>query len=274
MDDLIITVAPVAPPHLLRRHSTLPRTPDEIVEEVVRCWNAGASIVHLHVLDDNGMPTTDVSVFKRTLAMIRERCDVLVEGSTGGVTGFDAAERSVALQADIELASLNTGSVNFESDVYVNTPDDIRYWVAEMARRRIKPAITVFEVGMIEAAMAYVRQGLIREPLYFNLVLGEPGAIPATPRNLLFLAETLPPGALWTCTGHGGHDLSVGVWALAVGGHVRVGFEDNIAYRPGEIAASNAALVERIVRIAREIGRPVASPARARELLGLPPLSQ
>jgi len=269
MNRLIITVAPAAPQAQLASYPDLPRTPEQIADEVVRAWNAGAAIAHLHVLDETGRPTQDLTAFHRTISLIREQCDIIVEGSTGGLTGFSAADRSVALQADIQMASLNPGSVNYDQGVYINSPHDIDYWVRQMHRRGIKPGIAIFEAGMIENARHYARQGLIAEPLFFNSVLGQVGAMPATARNLMFLVESLPPGAIWEVTGHGGHDLQAVLWAIALGGHARAGYEDNIFYRPGERATSNAALIDRIVRIAREAGRKIASPAEACILLGL-----
>lgn len=269
MDKLMITVAPDAPPVQLKAYSDLPRSPEQIADEVVRAWQSGAAIAHLHVLDEKGRPTQDLAAFRRTIALIREQCDIIIEGSTGGLTGFSAADRCVALQADIEMASLNPGSVNYDQGVYVNSPQDIDYWVREMHRRGIKPGIAIFEAGMIENALRYARQGLIAEPLVFNFVLGQVGAMPATARNLVFLVESLPSGAIWEVTGHGGHDLQGALWAIALGGHARAGYEDNIFYRPGQRAVSNAALIDRIVRIARGAGREIASPSDARALLGL-----
>jgi 3-keto-5-aminohexanoate cleavage enzyme len=220
-------------------------------------------------LDEEGRPTQDLGAFRRTLALIRERCDIIIEGSTGGVTDFGAADRSVALQADIELASLNPGSVNFDQEVYVNSPQDIEYWVGEMRRRGIKPTIAIFDVAMIETAQRYVRQGLIAGPPFFNFAMGIAGTIPATARNLMFMVESLPPGSLWEAMGHGEHNLEAVLWAIGLGGHARAGYEDSIWYRPGEQAASNAALIERIARIAREAERAIASPGEARSILGL-----
>jgi len=269
MSRLIITVAPCAPPAQLNQHPDLPRTPEQIADEVVRAWRAGAAVAHLHVLDENGLPSQLVDAFHRTVELIRARCDILIEGSTGGLTGFTAQERSVALQAEIDLASLNPGSVNSAEGAYINTPQDIAYWVTEMHRQGIKPDIAIFEAGMIKNAMEYVCRGEIGTPPLFNLVLGQPGAMPATARNLLFLVGCLPREAVWGTTGHSGHDLDAALWSLAFGGHVRAGFEDNVWYRAGERAPCNAALVERLARIAREIGRDVATPAEAREILAL-----
>jgi 3-keto-5-aminohexanoate cleavage enzyme len=161
--------------------------------------------------------------------------------------------------------------VNFGDQVYVNSPQDIEYWVEQMQRRQIKPTIAIFDVAMIENAMHYVRRGAIAEPPFFNLVLGQPGAIAATPRNLMFLIDSLPQGAPWQAMGHGEHNLAVTLWAIAFGGHARAGYEDSILIREGERATSNAALIDRVVRIAREAERGIASPREARLMLGLEP---
>lgn len=271
MDKLLVIVAPCIPPYMAKDVPGLDLSPEGIADEVVRACNAGANVVHLHVWDERGQPTTELAAFEHTLRLIRERCDIVVEGSTGGVNELSPAERSVSLQADIEMASLNPGSVNYDAGVYVNSPDDIAYWVQEMHRRRIKPDVAVFEAGMIANSMQLAEEGWIEPPFLFSFVLGQVGAMPATPKNLLFLSETVPAGSLWSVAGHCGHDLRMSSLAMHVGGHARAGFEDNPYYRPGELATSNAQLIERLVRIAHEIGREIASPAEARTLLGLPP---
>jgi 3-keto-5-aminohexanoate cleavage enzyme len=269
MDKLLITVAPCIPPYMAAGLPGLDLSPEGIAREVVQACQAGASVAHLHVWDEQGQPTQELAAFRRTLALIRERCDILIEGSTGGVNTLTPAERSVSLQCDIELASLNPGSVNYDAGVYVNSPDDIAYWAEEMRRRGIKPDAAIFEAGMIANTLALAAQGWIEPPLLFGFVLGQAGALPATPKNLLFLSESIPPGSMWTAMGHGGHDLEMAMLALAMGGHVRAGFEDNPDYRPGERAMSNAQLIERLVRLAGELGREVATPCEARRLLGL-----
>ncbi|GAB4526609.1 MAG: 3-keto-5-aminohexanoate cleavage protein [Anaerolineae bacterium] len=269
MEKLIITVAPCAPPTYFDDIPGLRLTPEVVAEEVYRAYNAGASLAHLHVLDEQGYPTDDLTAFCRTLELIRERCDIILEGSTGGVGTLSAAERSVSLQTNIELASLNPGSVNYDADVYINSPQDIDYWVKTMHARGIKPDIAIFETGMIANAMRYAAEGLIEEPYLFSFVLGQAGAMPATAKNLLHLAESIPPGSIWGVLGHGGYDLWASSMAILMGGQARAGFEDNLYYRPGELAKSNAQLVERLVRIAQEVGRDIASPGEARQVLGL-----
>jgi 3-keto-5-aminohexanoate cleavage enzyme len=268
-EKLLVAVAPCIPPYAAAGISGLDLSPEGIADEVVRAYNAGANVVHLHVWNEQGQPTTELAVFERTLRLVRERCDIVIEGSTGGVNELTPAERSVSLQTDIELASLNPGSVNYDKGVYINSPSDILYWVQEMQRRCIKPDIAIFDVGMIANSVALAEAGWIESPLLFAFVLGQQGALPATPKNLLFLSETVPPGSLWCVAGHGGHDLQMSALAMAMGGHARAGFEDNPYYRPGELATSNAQLIERLVRIARELGREVATPDEARGLLGV-----
>jgi 3-keto-5-aminohexanoate cleavage enzyme len=270
-DKLLITVAPSIPPYMAKNIPDLDLSPEGIADEVVRAYNAGANIVHLHVWDEQGQPTTDLAAFTRTLRLIRERCNIVIEGSTGGVNQLSPAERSVSLQTDIEMASLNPGSVNYDQGVYVNSPSDIDYWASEMHRRNIKPDIAIFEVGMIANAMERAANGWITPPYLFSFVLGQQGALPATPKNLLFLSGSIPSESFWSVLGHGGYDLQTSVLAMTMGGHARAGFEDNPYYRPGEIATSNAQLIERLVRIAHEIGREIAAPDEARQMLGLIP---
>jgi len=270
-DNLLVMVAPSIPPYMAKNLPGLDLSPEGIAREVVRAWNAGANMVHLHVWDENGQPTTRLDAFERTLSLIREQCDIVIEGSTGGINALTAAERCVSLQADIELASLNPGSVNYDAGVYVNSPDDIRYWAREMKERQIKPDAAIFEAGMITNTLELVDEGLLESPYLFSFVLGQRGALPATPKNLCYLSELVPAGSQWMVVTHGGQDLRFGVLSLGMGGHARAGFEDNPYYRPGEPAQSNAQLIERLVGIARQLGREPATPAQVRQLLKLTP---
>lgn len=275
MDDkMLVAVAPSIPPYMAKNIPGLDLSPEGIAKEVVRAYNAGANLVHLHVWDEQGQPTTRLDAFERTLRLIREQCDIVIEGSTGGINTLTTAERCVSLQADIEMASLNPGSVNYDGGVYVNSPEDIRYWAREMKKRRIKPDAAIFEAGMIANTMELVDEGLLEAPYLFSFVLGQRGALPATPKNLCFLTETIPPGSHWMAVTHGGQDLRFGLLSIGLGGHIRAGFEDNPYFRPGELAKSNAQLIERLVGIARQLGREPASPAEVRRLLNLTPRHQ
>ena len=268
-DKLLIAVAPCIPPYMAKDIPGLDLSPEGVAREVVRAHSAGANIVHLHTWDEAGKPTRDLAAFKRTIGLIRQECDIIIEGSTGGVTQLSPAERSVSLGADIEMASLNPGSVNYDQGVYINSPEDIAYWAKEMHRRGIKPDMAIFEAGMIANALRLAESGWIEPPFLFNFVLGQEGAIPATARNLLFLKESIPEDSFWGVTGHSGYDLQMSALAIVLGGHARAGFEDNPYFLPGELAKSNAQLIERLVRLAREIGRSVAPPDEARSMLKL-----
>ncbi len=268
-DKLLIAVAPSVPPYMREGLPPLDLSPEGIAEEVVRAWNVGASIAHLHVWNEDGYPTQDITAFTRTVRLIRERCDILIEGSTGGFNELTPAERSVSLQVNVELASLNPGSVNYDAGVYINPPEAIDYWAQEMHRRCIKPDAAIFEVGMIANTLRLADAGWLSPPYLFTFVLGQSGAMPATAQNLCFLSQSLPASAIWGAIGHGGHDVTIALLAMGMGGHVRAGFEDNPYYRPGVPATSNAQLIERLVRIAQELGRPIASPAEAREMIGV-----
>jgi len=269
-NKLIITVAPGASPSAMAKHKELPRTTRQIADEVIAAARAGASIAHMHVVDEQGKATTDLSFFRETVAMIRRGCDILIEGSTGGTVDLSAAERSVSLDVDVELASLNTGSINYGAGVYVNSPADIDYWVNRIRQRRIKPTLTVFDLGFIANAAKLAAAGLVAPPLFFNMVFDLPGGPVATPANLVYHVNNLPPGSLWETTAYEAASFPTAALAIAMGGHARVGFEDYYFYSPGRLAGSNAELVARLVRIAKELERPLAKPADARKMLGLP----
>jgi len=268
-DNLLVMVAPSIPPYMAKDLPGLDLSPEGIAQEVVRAYNAGANIVHLHVWDEHGQPTTRLEAFELTLRLIRERCDIVIEGSTGGINSLTVAERCVSLQADVEMASLNPGSVNYDAGVYINSPEDIQFWASEMKERNIKADNAIFEPGMIANTIALAEAGMLTQPLFFSFVLGQRGAFPATPKNLFFLSELVPVGSCWMVAAHDRQDLRFGVLSMTLGGHVRAGFEDNPFYSDDEPALSNAQLIERLVCIARRLGREPASPAKARQMLQL-----
>jgi len=272
MDKLIITVAPTGSVPTKAQNPYLPVTPQEIADTAYRCWQIGASIVHVHARDDQGHPTLDPAVFARIYELISGRCDIIVQISTGGRAGMDPEARAAAVRRlHPEMASLTTGSMNFPDRVYENPFSTIEYLARAMKEAGTRPEMEIFEAGMIANAQLLVEQGLATEPLHFNFVLGSHGSLPATPKNLLYLSELIPSDATWTASGLGRWQLPVTALALVMGGHVRVGLEDNLYYRRGELA-SNEQLVERMVRLADELGRPVATPDEARAILHLTPL--
>jgi len=274
VDPVIITAALVGAEVTLEQLPHLPVTPEAIAAAAAEAAAAGATVVHLHVRDSRGEPTQDAEVFAETVGLIRARTDVIVQVSTGGAVGMTASERLqpvTGLGGDQlpEMASLTTGSCNFGDEVFANPLPMVRAFAQAMAERGIKPEIEVFDAGMIESAVVLVGEGLLLEPLHFNLVMGVPGAIPASAKSLLHLVESLPRGATWTVSGIGRGQLRMSVLGLVLGGHVRTGLEDNIFYSKGVLAESSAQLVARVARLAGELGRPVATAAQARDLLGL-----
>lgn len=269
MDKLIITAAMIGAEVTREHNPNLPVTPSEIAEAAYDCYNAGASIVHLHVREDDQTPTQSGDRFRETIKLIKAKCNIIIQVSTGGAVGMTAEERLQPVYLKPEMATLSTGSVNFGDDVFLNPPSYLEEFAWAMQENGVRPEIEVFDVGMINNALQLVKKGLLEEPLHYDFVMGVPGGIPGTLKNLLHLAECIPPGSTWTVAGMGRHELPLGTAAIIMGGHVRVGFEDNIYYDKGILAQSNAQLVERIVRVADIHSRPVATPDEARKILRL-----
>ncbi|MBS3942740.1 MAG: 3-keto-5-aminohexanoate cleavage protein [Dethiobacter sp.] len=269
MEKLMITVALTGAEVSLADNPNLPVTPEEIARAAYECYQAGASIVHLHVRTPDGAPTQDSAVFKEAIGRIQEKCDIVIQVSTGGAVGMSVDERLQPVYLRPEMATLSTGSVNFGDEVFLNPPTYIEHFARVMQEYRVKPEIEVFEVGMINNALRLLKKGLLKEPLHFDFVMGVPGGIPATMKNLLHLTESIPPGSTWTVAGMGRAQLFVATAAILLGGHARVGFEDNIYYEKGVPAESNAQLVERVAHIARIHSRGISTAPEARRILGL-----
>lgn len=270
MDPLIITAALIGAEVTRAAQPALPLSPTEIAEAAAEAGQAGASIIHLHVRDAAGRPTQSRDVYAATMALIRQLCpELIIQVSTGGAVGMAAAERLQPVTLAPEMATLTPGSVNFGDDVFLNHPRDIELFARTIAEHGVKPELEIFDTGMIANALRLVKRGLASPPLHFDLVMGVPGGIPGTVANLLHLVSLLPAGSTWSVAGIGAAELPLAAAAIILGGHVRVGFEDNIYYRKGELASSNAQLVARVARLARELERPVATPRQAREILTL-----
>lgn len=248
----------------------LPTSPEELAAAALACREAGASIVHLHVRDEAEEPTQSTEVFAEVKRLIEERSDIIIQFSTGGAVGLPVEERIKPLTLRPEMATLTTGTVNFGPDVFFNSEPFIEAIAKGIAEHGVKPEIEAFDCGMIDNALRLVRKGLVTPPLHFDFVMGVPGGIGGSVKNLLHLAESIPPGSSWSVAGIGRAELPLATMAIIMGGHVRVGFEDNIYYSRGVKAESNAQLVARIARLAKELGREVATPAEAREILGMP----
>jgi 3-keto-5-aminohexanoate cleavage enzyme len=268
---LILTCAITGAETTRERQPRLPITPIEqgiAAEEAVR---AGASVIHLHVREEDGSPTQRVDRFGEAIHEIRRRVpEAIIQISTGGAVGESIENRARPLSLRPDMASLNLGTLNFGDEVFLNAPKDIVGLAQKMQENGVLPELEVYEAGMIEAGLRLHSQGVLSGPLHFQFVLGVPGGMSGDLRNLMHLISLLPAGASWGVAGIGRFQLPLAVHAVTLGGHVRVGFEDNIFYRKGVLADSNAQLVERVARIARELDREIATPRRARNLLGLP----
>lgn len=273
MDKLIITCAPVGAEVMKRDNPNVPYGPEEIAMAAIEAVRAGASVIHLHMREDDGSPSQSPTKFAECIRHILDEVDCIIQISSGGAVTATEDERLLPVRELIpppEMASLTMGTVNFGDDVFWNSPKLIRTFAAEFKKRGIKPELEIFESGHLTTAIRLIREGVLEGPQHFDFVLGVPGAMAGTPQNLMHLVQALPPGHTWTVAGIGAAELTLGIMAIALGGHVRVGFEDNVYYRKGELARSNAQLVERMARIGKEAGRPAATPAEARELLGMP----
>lgn len=271
-DKLIITAAITGSRILRDTTPYIPYTPEEIARSAIECWNAGASIVHIHVRDpESGLGTQDLELFRQVVEPLREETDVVINLTTSGIAARNLSfeDRLKSLELRPELASFDAGSINLGKGVFVNPPDFLNLAAETMKRLKVKPEIEVFDSGMIVTAVQMQNRGKLDDPLFFEFVLGTPYGAPATPKSLVYLSEIIPVNAIWSVTGIGRAHLPMSMMGLAMGGHIRVGMEDHVFYKKGELAKSNAQFVERIARIAREYGREIASPEEARKILGL-----
>ena len=258
----------------------IPYTPEEIAEEARRSVEAGAAIVHIHARKPDGQPAYDVETYRRIKEEVEARCDVLINFSTGAI-GIPIEERIAHVrELKPDIAALNMGSMNYaiysekrkrfyHDHVFANPFKDIIYLLEVMNEVGTKPELECFDTGHIGNTAPLLDMGILKPPLHFSLILGVLGGIPASTENLVHQKNSLPPGSTWQVIG-----ISLAQWplvaaAITLGGHVRVGLEDNFYVRPGEMARSNADLVEKAVHLVHELGGEVASVAEAREILGL-----
>jgi 3-keto-5-aminohexanoate cleavage enzyme len=284
-DKTIITVATTGGVAGSReRNPNVPEQPDEIAQAVFDCWKEGASILHLHARDKNGIPTGDPEVYSEIHSKIRDLgCDIIIQDSTG--TGPEVAikDRIRCLEADPkpEMASLDMGTMVRNVGLYEGTYT-IRYgktledWARVMRDAGVKPSMEVFNISNLREVTNLIAKGLVEKPYYVEFVLGQPyhGGIEASPKHLMWFIDDLPEpkDTVWSVLATGKFQIPLTTMGMILGGAIRVGFEDNLYYRKGELAKSNAQLVARSVRIARELGKEPATPNEARKILGLKPL--
>jgi 3-keto-5-aminohexanoate cleavage enzyme len=272
MEKLIITVGITGSRITRRQTPYIPITPEEIAQSGIEAWRAGASVLHIHVRDPKtGLGTQEYALFKEVVGRLRNETDAILCLTTSGIPGrnLEFKERLVPLSLNPELVSFDAGSINMRENVFLNPPEFLEMLAKETLAKGIKPELEVFEVGMVQTCTRYMERGLLKPPLHFQFVLGVLGGMPATAKSLLHLTEIIPEGSTWSVIGIGLGQLSMAVMAMAMGGHVRVGLEDNIYYSKGVLAKGNTELVERVVRIAKEFGREIATPSDAKKILSL-----
>ncbi|MCU4802526.1 3-keto-5-aminohexanoate cleavage protein [Halobacteria archaeon HArc-gm2] len=271
-DPLIITAALTGGVHGKEANPNLPETPAEIGRAAAAAEDAGAAVVHLHARRPNGERSFATERFQEIDDAVRRHADdVIVQHSTGG-TGAPAEKRHLPLRTDPapEMASLDMGPLNrYDHLTSENTRGMVDALHAEMVERGIKPELEVFNDGHLNEVHGLLERRELADPVYATLIFGGGTLTPPRPRNLRNAVDNLPEGALFNTLGFGRHQLPFATMGILFGGHVRVGLEDNVYYRQGELAESNAQLVERVVRVAEELGREVASPSQARDILGL-----
>ncbi|WP_156338517.1 3-keto-5-aminohexanoate cleavage protein [Chondromyces crocatus] len=268
--ELILTAAIVGAEITRKQTPWLPITAREIADEAARCRDAGAAVIHLHVRTADGAPSQDKGLFAEAIAAIREKTDVIVQTSTGGAVGMGGEERAQPLLCHPEMATLNCGTLNFGEEVFENPRPLIRDLCKRIREAGSVPELECYEVGHIEEALRLHAEGVLTGPLHFQFVLGVPGGIGAREEVVRFMMSQIPPGATWGVAAVGRHQRPMTELAMRLGGHARVGLEDNIYLDKGVLAEGSAPLVARAAAYAKTVGREVVDPARARQLLGLP----
>lgn len=248
----------------------LPLTPLEQGIAAEQAVLAGASIIHLHVREDDGTESHRLERFEESVYEITKRVpEAILEVSTRGAAEDSMVYRGNCLDLRTEMCSLNIGTLNIGDEVFLNPPSEVFPLIEKIYASGSIPELDCFDIGHLEQAKSLLQRGILRGPLHFLFVLGIPGGVSGDIRNLLHFLAMMPPDAHWSAVGIGKHQLPVAVHTLLLGGNIRVGLEDAVWYRKGELARSNAQLVTRVAEMSRELGRPVATPDEARKLLGI-----
>jgi 3-keto-5-aminohexanoate cleavage enzyme len=266
---LVITAAIVGAEVTRANTPYLPITAQELADEAARCRDAGASVIHLHVRNADGSPSQSAELFGEAVTRIREKTDVIVQTSTGGAVGMSVEERLGPLAIKPEMATLNCGTINFGDDIFVNTRPDIRAIAKRIRDAGSIAELECYEVGHVQEALALLKEGAIAEPLHFQFVLGVPGAIMPSEEVVRFMLSLVPQGATWAVAAVGRYQRPMTELAMRLGGHARVGLEDNIYLEKGVLAEGNAPLVARAAAYGKSLGREIVDPDRARKLLGI-----
>ena len=271
MNKLIITCAISGAEVTKKDNPYVPYTVEETIEEAYQAYKAGASIIHLHVRNDDGSPTQSKIRYQKIMKGIRKRCpDVIIQPTTGGAVGMNRDTRLKPTELNIEMATLDCGTLNFGvDDIFVNTETDIKYFAERMKERHILPELECFEKGHVDMVLRLHKKGFMIEPLHFSFVLGVNGGMTGEERDFHFMRESIPKHCTYSVAGIGRFEFSLAELAIRYGGHVRVGLEDNIYLEKGLLAKGNKELVEKVVSLAKKYNREIATPKEAREILGM-----
>jgi uncharacterized protein (DUF849 family) len=265
----IITVATTGPIASKADNPALPTQPTEIADAVLEGYQAGAAIAHIHLRDAHDRPTADLDIARRTIDLIRERCPILIQLSTGVGLGVSFEDREALVELRPRMATLNPCSMTFGAGEFRNPPDGVRRLAGRMLELGVKPELEIYDTGHLDACMRLLDEGLLAEPLQFSIVLGVRGGMAATPQNLMTMVDRLPNGAAWQVIAIGRPNLELTAIGLALGGNARAGMEDTLYLRKGELTPGNSPLVRRAVQLAHALDRPVADVDQAAALLGL-----
>lgn len=269
---VIVTAALTGAVTTKKDNPNLPTQPDEIIESALACYEAGASAVHIHVRNEDDTASMRYDFFEKIVTGIRQaKCPIVINLTSSGGQGFSWDERTKPFrELKPDMATFDAGTMNWlNSVVFMNEPKFLEQCGKQMIESGVKPEIEVFDMGMLNTAKYYLKTGILQEPAHFQLCLGAPGGMEATTESLLYMVNHLPEKCTWSAFGIGKGSNEVMMAALALGGNVRVGLEDNVYFNAGVLADSNEQFVERIKRITFELGRTVATPDEAREILGL-----
>lgn len=277
MSDLknkrVITAAITGSWPTREQNPNLSITPEEIAKDVYECWKAGAAIAHIHVRNDDGTPSTDFEKYKETIERIRsyKDCDICINITSSGSVGFGDEERIYPLQKLLpEMASYDAGTLNWQHrTIFENHPRFLEKLGTALIESNIKPEIEIFDAGMIYNAIYYMKKEILKAPCHFQIVLGCPGGMTNTVENLVFLKSLIPAGSTWAACGIGSGHMPILMTTIAMGGHIRVGMEDNVMWQKGVLAESNAQFVKRAKELLETNGLEAATPDEARQIYGL-----
>jgi 3-keto-5-aminohexanoate cleavage enzyme len=269
--SVVLTVAPTGPIATKVDNPTLPTQPHEIAEAVHDAHLAGAAVAHLHFRDADDRPTADLEIARLTIDLIRDRCPILIQVSTGVGLDVPFRQREALVELRPRMATLNPCSMSFGAGEFRNPPKDVARLADRMRELGVKPELEIYDSGHLDACLRMRDAGLLDdEPMQFSIVLGVRGGMAATPDNLLTLVRRLPAGCIWQVIAIGSANLTLTAMGVALGGNVRAGLEDALYLRKGELSQGNRPLVERAVRVVRALDRPIASVAETEAILRLP----